>query len=86
MKFLGNDRQFSALRDSQENLVSTLLMNAYNEGYTACSNNVSDLFEQAKQAIVQGLDVHMLAGNNPFIDILVEYIDQPPKKQNKKAD
>lgn len=76
MKFLGNDSEFTALKDNQENLIDSLLMNAFNAGYSSCNMVITDLYTQAKKAVEQDIDPKLIQGQNPFIDILVLYKDK----------
>lgn len=75
MKFIGTDQEFSKLKDGQENLIEALLANVYNEGYNACNNTITNLFEQAKKAIEQHIDPKMLRNQNPFLDVVAMYSD-----------
>lgn len=79
MKFFGTDADISQLRDSQENLVDTLLFNAFNAGYKACNNTLTEMYNQAKKAVEQEIDPRLLRGQNPFIDILSLYVDSRDK-------
>ena len=47
MRFLGSDVQFKNLKDSQENLIDSLLMNSFNEGFNACNTSITELYNQA---------------------------------------
>lgn len=74
MRFLGTEADLKTLKDSQENVIETLLMNAYNEGFDNCNKSVTELYNQAVAAINQGL-VGSVGEGNPFLNIVKVYVD-----------
>lgn len=74
MKYMGKDADFVALKESQENLIDILLMNVYNEGFLKCNSGITNLYTEARSAIEQGLIESIPENQNPFIDIVKEYI------------
>ena len=75
MRFLGEQDQFSRLKASQENSIDAILMNSFNAGFDAYDSIITQYHEQALSAINQGIDPHNLPNQNPFIDVLVRYLD-----------
>ena len=73
MKFLGNQDDFESLRSGQENLMETLIVNSFNEGYTCCHKIIMSMREQAFAAIEQCLVNEVPADDNPFLILLQEY-------------
>lgn len=75
MRFLGEQEQFNRLKASQENSIDAILMNAFNAGFDTYDSIINQYHEQALAAINQGIDPHNLPNQNPFIDVLVRYLD-----------
>ena len=75
MRFLGEQEQFNRLKISQENSVDSILMNAFNAGFDAYDSIINQYHEQALSAINKGIDPHDLPNQNPFINVLVRYLD-----------
>lgn len=75
MRFLGEQDQFSRLKASQENSIDAILMNSFNAGFDAYDSIINQYHEQALSAINQDIDPRNLPNQNPFIDVLVRYLD-----------
>lgn len=75
MRFLGDPEQFSKLKVSQENSIDSILMNAFNAGFDAYDSIINQYHEQALSAINQRIDPRNLPNQNPFIDVLVRYVN-----------
>ena len=85
MRFLGSDVQFKNLKDSQENLIDSLLMNSFNEGFNACNTSITELYNQAVAAIDQDL-VGTVGQDNPFLTIIKHYNEMQASMMVKEKD
>lgn len=73
MRFLGAQTNLTLLKESQENLVDSLLMNAFNAGYESYNAEISELYKQAEAAINQKVPLDVVE-NNPFVDLINLYV------------
>lgn len=82
MRFYGEDKDLVNLKESQENIIDTLLINAFNAGFRACNDIVASQHEQAQAAIKQKIDPGNLPQSNIFIALLTEYTNSLDNNNN----
>ena len=73
MRFLGTQENLTELKQNHENLIDTLLMNAFNDGYWRCNQIIMSMHEQAKAAIEQNLVGAVPSEGNLFLELLEMY-------------
>ena len=85
MRFCGQENEFHDLKNSQENLIDSLLMNSFNAGFNSCNASVTELYNQAVSAIEQNL-VGVVGQDNPFLNIIKVYIENQNSMMKTEKD
>ena len=70
MIFLGNEEDLARLQVMDKNFIESILMDAFNAGYTACNKAVTDMYNAAEAAVEQGLVNEVPAGQNFIIELI----------------
>lgn len=84
MRFLGTQEHLNELKQNQENLIESLLMNAFNDGYWRCNQVIMNMYEQAKSAVNQDLVGTVPFEGNLFLELLELYQGRIPDMEVKE--
>lgn len=84
MRFLGTQEHLNELKQNQENLIESLLMNAFNDGYWRCNQVIMNMYEQAKSAVNQDLVGTVPCEGNLFLELLELYYSRIPDTESKE--
>lgn len=70
MVFLGSEEDLKRIQSLDRNFIDSILMDAFNEGFNACNKIISEMYDQAKDAVEQRIVNDVPAGQNIIIELI----------------